>query len=62
MRGYYVTKYKLDGYQDGTMQSYYFRPPVMKEIMRKYQAIEQPLFSREFPTAWRDIDRGIMEL
>jgi hypothetical protein len=26
MRGYYIAKHKLDGYQDGTMESYYFHP------------------------------------
>jgi len=62
MRGYYVTKYKLEGYQDGTMQSYHFRPMKKMEVMRHYGAIEQPLWSREFPIAWRDIDTGIMDL
>jgi len=62
MRGYYVTKHKLDGYLDGSMQSYYFLPPFMKDVMREYTAIAQPFWSREFPIAWRDIDRGIEEL
>lgn len=26
MRGYFIAKHKLDGYQDGTMESYYFYP------------------------------------
>lgn len=26
MRGYYIAKHKLDGYKDGTMESYYFYP------------------------------------
>jgi hypothetical protein len=26
MRGYYIAKHKLDGYIDGTMESYYFYP------------------------------------
>ncbi len=62
MRGYYVTKYKLEGYQDGAIQSYYFLPTNKKDVMRHYEAIKQLLFAREFPTAWRDIDKGIMEL
>ena len=28
MRGYYITKHKLDGYKDGTMNSFYFTPGV----------------------------------
>lgn len=26
MRGYYIAKHKLEGYKDGTMESYYFYP------------------------------------
>lgn len=26
MRGYYITKHKLEGWEDGTMQSWYFTP------------------------------------
>lgn len=26
MRGYYIAKHKLEGYKDGTMESYYFFP------------------------------------
>ena len=26
MRGYYIAKHKLDGYKDGSMESYYFYP------------------------------------
>jgi hypothetical protein len=26
MRGYYITKHKLEGWQDGTMKSWYFTP------------------------------------
>jgi hypothetical protein len=61
MRGYYITKHKLEGCVDGTMPSYYFAPLENKNVMRHYAAIEQLLFAREFPTAWRDIDTGIID-
>lgn len=62
LRGYQATKHKKDGYQDGIIQSYYFHPQDLKYVMRQYEPIHQPLWSREFPMSWRDIDRGISEL
>jgi len=62
MRGYYVDKNKLKGYESGTMDSYYFVPDDKKYVMTKYQEVKGSFFAREFPTAWRDIDKGIDEL
>ena len=36
MRGYYITKHKLEGYQDGTMESYYFYPLDRGEFHAKH--------------------------
>jgi len=62
MRGYYITKHRLEGYENGTMRSYYFVPKDKKYQMIHYKAVKQPLYMREFPTAWRDIDEGIREI
>ena len=99
MRGYYISKHKLDGYLDGTMPSYYFFPvsttnlllrkthilditpfPISPRClpvyilllfvpkddkstqMQKYQPVKKPIYMREFPTSWRDIDKGIDEI
>jgi len=62
MRGYYITKHKLDGYKDGTMQSYYFTPQERKMVMVKYHPVKDPFYMREFPTAWKDIDDGIEDI
>jgi len=62
MRGYHVQKRKMEGYKDGTINSYYFFPNENKYEMRKYAIVRQPFFSREFPTSWWDIDVGVGEL
>ena len=61
MRGYASTKFELEGFDKGIIDSYYFTPKGKKEDMRKYKAIRGPYFSREFPTAWYNLeaDRNI---
>ena len=61
MRGYYSVKNKLDGYEDGVLRSWYFTEDRHEE-MREYRSSRLPLYMREFPTSWRDIDKGIEEL
>jgi len=62
MRGHYIAKHKLEGYEDGTMESYYFFPDERKEQMKKYYPVKKPIYMREFPTSWLDIDKGIEEM
>ena len=57
MRGYYSTREERDGYEEGTLNSYYHSPTTMKKEMRTYRAIRKPFHFREWPTSWRDIDR-----
>ena len=57
LRGYYSTKNQLEGYKEGTLQSYYFTWP--HEIMRKYNPIHGPYWGHEFPVGWRDIDKDV---
>jgi len=59
MRGYHAQKYKLKGYDMGTIESYYFVPLGKKYIYQKYGPVKQAFYSREFPVSWRDIDKGI---
>lgn len=59
LRGYHSQKLKLDGYQDGSIKSYYYVPEThanFRIAMREYQPVAQGFWSREFPVAWRDID------
>mmetsp|Transcript_27838 Transcript_27838/g.32955 ORF Transcript_27838/g.32955 Transcript_27838/m.32955 type:complete len:566 (-) Transcript_27838:98-1795(-) len=62
MRGYHAQKYKLQGYEMGTIESYYFVPVEKKSVYQKYAPVRGPFFSREFPVSWRDIDKGIGKL
>ena len=62
MRGYYSAKEKLDGYELGHVQSWYFTPKAKKAQMTKYFPVKKPIYMREFPVSWRDIDKGIGEL
>lgn len=59
MRGYYSVKHRLDGYEKGVLKSYYFTPKDKKLSMTKYMAVKKPLYMREFPVSWRDIDKSV---
>ncbi len=45
------------GYMTGGLQNTYYLPSKWKKEFRLYQAVHKPLFGRDFPVAWRDIDR-----
>ena len=63
LRGYHAVKDKLPGYKDGTLNStYYYARPIDKLVLHEYRPFEGAAFTREFPTSWRDIDKGIREL
>ena len=57
MRGYSTTKFHTEGWNNGTIQSYYFFPETRKDDMRHYSRLSGPHYAREFPTAWYDIDK-----
>jgi len=57
LRGYYSVKEKQDGYTTGGLLNTYYLPGKFKREMRLYKAIQMPFYARDYPTAWRDIDR-----
>ena len=59
MRGYHSQKDKLPGWEKGEINSYFYVPIDRKLEMRKYTAIKQPMWGREFPIGWRDIDHDL---
>merc|ERR1719491_664217 len=59
MRGYHSQKQKLEGYERGVINSFYFFPKHKKGAYQRYEKVGQPFFAREFPVSWRDIDKGI---
>jgi len=63
MRGYASQKDKIDGYLKGKLNSYYFNPGDREKYqMVVYKPVKLPIYMREFPTAWRDIDRSIEDI
>jgi hypothetical protein len=60
IRGYHSVKDKLPGYRKGALPTtFYYAPPTKKYALQKFVPMQQGFFPREFPTSWRDIDRGI---
>jgi hypothetical protein len=59
LRGYYSWRDKLEGYEVGRIQSYYFNPPHVVEKYKQYFAINEPFWAYEFPEAWFDIDKDV---
>jgi hypothetical protein len=59
MRGYHSQKDKLAGYEKGELNSYYYTPKRNKHAMRAYRSVKAPMWSREFPIGWRDIDHDV---
>lgn len=60
MRGYRSVKDKLPGHEQGALPtSYYYVPTDRKLVLHQYVPLSNSFFAREFPTSWRDIDKGI---
>ena len=57
LRGYYSTKHKLSGYENGAIDSYYFTGPT--DMMKKYNPVHGPYWAHEFSSGWRDIDKDV---
>ena len=63
IRGYHSQKEKAVGWEQGVIaNSYYYTSEKEKRMYQSYGPLRTPYYSREFPTSWRDIDRGIKEL
>ena len=63
MRGYFSTKLKLEGYENGDLiNSYYLFPTSYRLAMNKYRKPVGNNWEREFPISWRDIDKGVEDL
>jgi hypothetical protein len=63
MRGYHSVREKLAGSEDGILtNTFYYVPMRQKYIMHAYTPLSGPFFSREFPTSWRQLDKGIGNL
>ncbi len=61
MRGYHSQKEKSEGYLDGKLESYFYVPRENRDDISIYSSLRGPLWGREFPTAWRQIDYDLHE-
>ena len=61
MRAYHAMKNKVPGWEEGAIPSYFYADRENKYQMRHYRALAPPLWSREFPISWRDIDHDVLE-
>lgn len=59
IRGHHSQKNKLPGHEKGQINSIFYIPKRVKHGMRHYQNLQPPLWAREFPIAWRDIDHNV---
>jgi hypothetical protein len=59
IRGYHSQKDKLAGWEKGQINSYYYVPFAFKNEMISYMSLKQPMWGREFPVSWRDIDHDL---
>lgn len=61
MRGYHSQKDKLPGHEKGKLNSYFYVEKQHKEEMIHYYPLKGPLWAREFPVSWRNIDHDLDE-
>jgi len=62
LRGYHYVNDDNADMHSGKIASSYYLQDEYRNVMRLYRSPSQPFFAREFPLAWRDIDRGIGEM
>jgi hypothetical protein len=59
IRGYHSVKDKAPGFEDGVLpNSFYYAMKEKKSVMHMYEPLKGGFFSREYPTSWRDINKG----
>ena len=62
LRGFHNNKRKGLRYEMGYHSSYYYALEDRKYHLQEYHPVKKSFFATEFPTAWRLIDEGIVEL
>ena len=63
MSGYHSVKDKMPGHELGVLPTtFYYATLDKKTEMHHYVPLLSGFFAREFPTSWRDIDKGIATL
>jgi len=63
VRGYHSQKEKTEGWDRGVLyKSFYYTGKKEQDSYQHYLPVHGAVYSREFPTSWMDIDKGIDEL
>ena len=57
LRGYHATRAELPGAERGELNSFYFSPEHKINQMRQYMPVKLPLFMRDFPTSWINLEK-----
>ena len=57
MRGYHSQIWHMDGWNEGSIESYFYQSE-HRNAMKSYESPTTFWFAREFPIAWRDIDHN----
>lgn len=63
MRAYHAMRDEAPGWEDGSVHNtFFYTGQREKKTYEKYFSLSPPYFTKEFPTAWRQINAGITEL
>ena len=57
LRGYHATRAELPGAERGELKRFYFSPEQKINQMRQYMPVKLPLFMRDFPTSWINLEK-----
>ena len=62
LRGYHSQRNQEPGYENGELRtSFYYAPPDRRNHMLTYYPLKKTFYSREYPTAWRLLNRDLKE-
>jgi len=58
LRGYYSMRDRQTGSEEGTLKKTFYITDQHKNEYGIHKAVQKPFFAREFPVAWRNINKG----
>lgn len=60
LRAYHAQQRKEEGYESGDLKtSFYYAPPDRLTHMHEYYPVKKSFYAREFPAAWRLLNRDL---
>jgi len=61
LRGYYSVLHEEEGHEEGILRKTFYITPQHKNEYAIAKAVQKPFFAREFPIAWRNINKGVTD-